>query len=210
MPEQDDRWHRPSAAELRQRRIERAQREAAEEAARKETPQIVERWIRALAAGRGSLWSPTIRAAVLACGVPWLDVYCPGCRTGRALDIRAIDRHPLASVGSLVLGLRCSLCRGLGGRILTASDVQTARLWDSDGRLLAAQLGRQGSVPRAQAIPALRRAGAANVFPISCSVLAARRMSCSKSVKYLKSLIEVHIPPARWDCSAQQDALCDP
>jgi hypothetical protein len=35
MPEQDDRWHRPSAAELRQRRAERAQREATEEAARK-------------------------------------------------------------------------------------------------------------------------------------------------------------------------------
>jgi hypothetical protein len=35
----------------------------------------------------------------------WLDVYCPGCHTCRAIDIRTIDRHPLASVGSLVLGL---------------------------------------------------------------------------------------------------------
>jgi len=26
----------------------------------------------------------------------------------RAIDIRTIDRHPLASVGSLVLGVRCS------------------------------------------------------------------------------------------------------
>jgi hypothetical protein len=42
----------------------------------------------------------------------WLDVYCPGCGTIRALDIRTIDRHPLASVGSLVLGLRCSWCPG--------------------------------------------------------------------------------------------------
>jgi hypothetical protein len=90
---------------------ERAQREAAEEAARKQALQIVEQWNHALAAGRGELWSPTIRAAVLA-GMPWLDVYCPGCRTGRALDIRTLDRHPLASVGSLVLGLRCSWCRG--------------------------------------------------------------------------------------------------
>jgi hypothetical protein len=31
-------------------------------------------------------------------GTPWLDVYCPDCRTSRALDIRTIDRHPLASV----------------------------------------------------------------------------------------------------------------
>jgi hypothetical protein len=90
---------------------ERAQREAAEEAARKEALQIVDRWNHALAAGRGELWSPTIRAAVLA-GMPWLDVYCPGCRTGRALDIRTLDRHPLASVGSLVMGLRCSWCCG--------------------------------------------------------------------------------------------------
>jgi hypothetical protein len=38
-----------------------------------------------------------------------------GLRQGRAssaIDIRTIDRHPLASVGSLVLGLRCSLCPG--------------------------------------------------------------------------------------------------
>ena len=28
------------------------------------------------------------------------------------LDLRAVDRHPLASVGSLVLGLRFTLCRG--------------------------------------------------------------------------------------------------
>jgi hypothetical protein len=65
----------------------------------------------ALAAGRGEPWSPTIRAAVLA-GMPWLDGFCSGCRTGRALDIRTLDRHSLAPVGSLVLGLRCSWCRG--------------------------------------------------------------------------------------------------
>jgi hypothetical protein len=36
----------------------------------------------------------------------------PNRRADRALDIRTIDRHPLASVGSLVLGLRCSWCLG--------------------------------------------------------------------------------------------------
>jgi hypothetical protein len=30
----------------------------------------------------------------------------------RAIDIRTLDRHPLASVGSLVIGLRCSWCPG--------------------------------------------------------------------------------------------------
>src|SRR6266853_3822640 len=45
-------------------------------------------------------------------GTPWLDVYCPGCRTSRAIDIRTLDRHPLASVGSLLIGFRCSWCPG--------------------------------------------------------------------------------------------------
>lgn len=72
---------------------------------------VIERWNRALAAGEGVLWSPTIRAALVA-GMPWLDVYCPACQTSRAIDIRTIDRHPLASVGSLVIGLRCSWCPG--------------------------------------------------------------------------------------------------
>jgi hypothetical protein len=58
---------------------------------------VVDRWNEQLAAGRDMLWSPTIRAALLG-GTPWLDVFCPGCR--------------LASVGTLVLGLRCSWCPG--------------------------------------------------------------------------------------------------
>jgi hypothetical protein len=78
MPEQYDRWHRPSAAELKQRRAEHAQREAVEEAARKEALQIVERWKprtgerawRAMVAddpGRCSRWN-----AVARCVLPWL------------------------------------------------------------------------------------------------------------------------------------------
>ena len=68
---------------------------------------MVERWKGEIARGSYILWSPTIQAAIMA-GMPWLDVYCPACRTSRAIDIRAIDRHPFASVGGLVLGLRCS------------------------------------------------------------------------------------------------------
>jgi hypothetical protein len=45
-------------------------------------------------------------------GTPWLDVFCQGCGTSRAIDLRALDRHPLASVGTLLLGLRCSWCPG--------------------------------------------------------------------------------------------------
>jgi hypothetical protein len=100
MPDDHPYRKNPSVADLRQKR-------AADEAKRKAALHIVERWN----AERSPLWSPTIRCAVTA-GTPWLDVYCPGCRTSRAIDIRTLDRHPLASVGSLVLGLRCSFCPG--------------------------------------------------------------------------------------------------
>jgi hypothetical protein len=60
------------------------------------------------------VWSsPTIRAAIVA----GLDVHCAGCKTSRVIDIRTIDRHPLASVGSLVLGLRCS-CSVVVNRVM--------------------------------------------------------------------------------------------
>ena len=86
-------------------------RQVADSAARAEAKGIVDSWNEQLAAGCKMLWSPTIRAALIG-GTPWLDVYCPGCGTSRALDLRKVDRHPLASVGALELGLRCSWCPG--------------------------------------------------------------------------------------------------
>jgi hypothetical protein len=88
-----------------------AKRAADDKASRTDAEAVVDRWNEQLAAGRDVL-SPTIRAAMLA-GTPWLDVHCPGCNTSRAIDLRTVDRHPLASVGTLVLGLRCSWCPGL-------------------------------------------------------------------------------------------------
>jgi hypothetical protein len=88
-----------------------AMRNAADKAARIEAEAVVQRWNDQLALGRDMLWSPTIRAALIA-GTPWLDVFCPGCGTSTAIDLRTVDRHPLASVGTLVLGLRCSWCPG--------------------------------------------------------------------------------------------------
>jgi hypothetical protein len=86
-------------------------REAADRARREEAVRVVKRWNKAIAAGRDMWWSPTIRAALVA-GMPFSETYCPGCRTARSLDLRTVDRHPLASVGSLVLGLRCTWCPG--------------------------------------------------------------------------------------------------
>jgi hypothetical protein len=81
----------------------------ADRAACAEAEAVIQRW--QLSRGRDMLWSPMIRAALLA-SKPWLDVFCPGCGTSRAIDLRILDRHPLASVGTLVLGLRCSWCPG--------------------------------------------------------------------------------------------------
>jgi hypothetical protein len=66
---------------------------AEEAAARAEAERVVDCWNRHIRMGRDVWWSPTIRCAIVA-GMPWLDVYCPGCRTSRAIDIRIIDRHP--------------------------------------------------------------------------------------------------------------------
>jgi hypothetical protein len=76
----------------------------ADKAARLEAELVIDRWNRRLATGRDMLWSPTIMAALIA-GTPWLNVFCPGCGTSRAIDLRTVDRHPLASVGTMVLGL---------------------------------------------------------------------------------------------------------
>jgi hypothetical protein len=78
-------------------------RDATDKAARAEAEAVVQRWNDQLALGRDMLWSHTIRAALIA-ETPWLDVFCPGCGTSRAIDLRKVDRHPLASVATLVLG----------------------------------------------------------------------------------------------------------
>jgi hypothetical protein len=90
-----------------------AKRQAADAAARAEAKGVIDRWNEQLAASRNISWSPTIRAALIA-GTPWLDVFCPGCRTSRTIDLCTVDRHPLASVGTLVLGLRMLVMPGLG------------------------------------------------------------------------------------------------
>jgi hypothetical protein len=107
MPEDHPYRKNPSVAELRRRRAVEEAVEAAERANQRAALAVVERWN----AEPSPLWSPTIRCAVVA-GTPWLDIYCPACQTSRAIDIRTLDRHPLASVGSLVIGFRCSWCPG--------------------------------------------------------------------------------------------------
>jgi hypothetical protein len=85
----------------------------ADRAARLEAELVIDRWNRRLATGRDMLWWPTIRAALIA-GTPWLDVFCPGCGTSRAIDLRTVDRHPLAPVGTMVPRPAVLMVSGLG------------------------------------------------------------------------------------------------
>jgi hypothetical protein len=62
----------------------------ADRAARAEAEAVIQRWNDQLSRGRDMLWSPTIRAALLA-GTPWLDEFCPGCGTTRAINLRTLD-----------------------------------------------------------------------------------------------------------------------
>jgi len=82
---------------------------ATDKAVREDAEQIIAAWNERIAAGQPMLFAPSIKAA-LAAEYFWLGVYCPGCRTETAIDLRSVDRHPEAAVTSLILALRCRIC----------------------------------------------------------------------------------------------------
>jgi hypothetical protein len=55
------------------------------------------------------LFYPTFRTA-LAAGLPWLEYLCPACRQVGELDLREVDRHPEASISTLIPQLSCRRC----------------------------------------------------------------------------------------------------
>jgi hypothetical protein len=105
---------------INRRQLEREQARAREEERRRhdearqveiaEACQIIETWNTKIAAGRRILSAPTFGAARLA-GYRWLTVYCPGCGTVKEIDLAKIDRHPDASITSLIPDLSCRMCR---------------------------------------------------------------------------------------------------
>jgi hypothetical protein len=92
---------------------ERAAALAAEAAKRAEAAveakKIVEIWNARQAGGRALWFYPTIGAAIAA-GLPWLTFSCPGCRVLGSVDLRTLDRHPGASISSLIPSLSCRRC----------------------------------------------------------------------------------------------------
>jgi hypothetical protein len=96
--------------EARAREEERRRQEEARQAEISEACEIIEAWNTKIAAGRRILSAPMFGAATLA-GYRWLTVYCPGCGTVREIDLAKIDRHPEASITSLIPDPSCRICR---------------------------------------------------------------------------------------------------
>jgi hypothetical protein len=88
---------------------EAAKRAETERKAAVEAKKIVEIWNARQAGGRALWFYPTIGAAIAA-GLPWLTFSCPGCRVLGSVDLRTLDRHPGASISSLIPSLSCRRC----------------------------------------------------------------------------------------------------
>src|SRR6516164_10255559 len=83
------------------RAAEEAKRAEAERKAIADAQKIVSIWNARQAGGRELWFYPTIGAAIAA-GFPWVTFSCPGCQTVGSVDLRTLDRHPGASISSLI------------------------------------------------------------------------------------------------------------
>lgn len=85
----------------------RAPQERAESAV---AARVIALWEARRARGAEPLFVPTIGAAIRA-GRPMLAYHCPGCGMAGRLDLRILDRHPGASIGTLIPRIsKCTRC----------------------------------------------------------------------------------------------------
>jgi hypothetical protein len=88
--------------ERRLEMLEKRARALVSEAAQRDARRIVAIWNGRRAKGR-ELWFHLRIGAAIAAGHPWLSFYCPGCQQIGEIDLRTLDRHPNATIESLVL-----------------------------------------------------------------------------------------------------------
>jgi|SRR5262245_37275632 len=116
--------------EARAREAQRRKQDESQQADIAEAVQIIEAWNDRLVSGRRALFSLTIGAATIA-GYRWLTVLCPSCGTLKDIDLAKIDRHPDASIMSLIPELSCRNCRPNAPfaqlKRLSRNDVQPAQ-----------------------------------------------------------------------------------
>ena len=86
-----------------------AKRAEAERKAVADAQKIVAVWNARQAGGRALWFYPTIGAAIAA-GVPWLTYSCPACQQVGCIDLRTLDRHPGASISSIIPSVSCRRC----------------------------------------------------------------------------------------------------
>src|SRR5215813_4582411 len=100
---------------LEDQRRTAAEKEAAERRATnaqvlEDAERLIAAWNERQAKRMPMLFSPTIGAAITA-GYWFLWFRCPACRMVSAIDLRGLDRHPDATVTSLIPALSCRSCR---------------------------------------------------------------------------------------------------
>jgi hypothetical protein len=93
---------------------ERREREARELSERSRLKRAAARhtmafWNVALAAGWRTIFYPSVGTA-LTTGCHWLHVVCPACQQMGEVDLREIDIHQNASIGTVVRAMSCRRC----------------------------------------------------------------------------------------------------
>jgi hypothetical protein len=86
--------------------LEKRVRDALSEATERDARRIVAIWNSRRAKGR-ELWFHLRIGAAIAAGHPWPTFICPACQQIGEIDLRTLDRHPNATIESLVLSLSC-------------------------------------------------------------------------------------------------------
>ena len=66
-------------------------------------------WNRLMERGQKPSWSPMIGIA-LAAKFYFLDVWCPGCRQRKQVDLRKLERHPQTTLYGLIPKFSCTAC----------------------------------------------------------------------------------------------------
>jgi hypothetical protein len=99
---------------------ERREREALEQSERTRLKRAAAKhamalWNAALAAGWRAIFYPSVGTA-LSTGCHWLHVVCPACHQLGEADLREVDIHPNASIGTVVRAMSCCLTSALIGQ----------------------------------------------------------------------------------------------
>jgi hypothetical protein len=96
-----------------QRRLDRIEQrtcDAITDVAKRDVRRMVASWNGRRTQG-SELWFHLRIGAAIAAGHPWLSIMCPGCQQIGEIDLRSLDRHPNATIESLILSLSCRRCR---------------------------------------------------------------------------------------------------